>query len=189
MPYTMKDGGAEAEPNTDRGAEGDDARHLDDSTENAARDIMAVEHGEVGKAQRNVAPVGTTDDGKATTTDGKAATTDGKAATTDGKGTVHDGKSAPHDGKSAPHDGKAAPAKTKSNEPYNPGTHGKDDVIDVHFDGASWCIEDSSLDKPLQFTHLADAEARASDLSKETGRGVCVHGQDGELISSSDQAK
>ena len=175
MPYTMKDGGAEAEPNTDRGAEGDDARHLDDSTENAARDIMAVEHGEVGKAQRNVAPVGTTDDGKATTTDGKAATTDGK-------GTVHDGKSAPHDGK-------AAPAKTKSNEPYNPGTHGKDDVIDVHFDGASWCIEDSSLDKPLQFTHLADAEARASDLSKETGRGVCVHGQDGELISSSDQAK
>lgn len=57
-------------------------------------------------------------------------------------------------------------------------------IIDVRFDGSAWCIEDAALDKPLQFSRLADAEARASELSKETGRGVCVHSWDGGLIDT-----
>lgn len=32
--------------------------------------------------------------------------------------------------------------------------------------------------------HLADAEARASELAKDTGHSVCVRGQDGALIAA-----
>ncbi len=81
------------------------------------------------------------------------------------------------------------PHVTRSAEKFDRERHGNDGVIDVHFDGAAWCIEDESLDKALQFSHLADAEQRASELSKDTGRHVCVHGQDGELIDSFDTSE
>lgn len=77
--------------------------------------------------------------------------------------------------------------KTTSSSKATASDNNKDEggnVIDVHFDGDAWRIDDESLDDALVFNHLADAEARASELSKETGRGVCVHGQDGELIDT-----
>ena len=77
-----------------------------------------------------------------------------------------------------------APQVTRSPHPFDRERHGNDGVIDVHFDGSTWCIEDETLGKALQFSHLADAEQRASELSKDTGRHVCVHGQDGGLIDS-----
>ena len=86
---------------------------------------------------------------------------------------------------------RALPKITRSAQPFDREAHGKDGVIDVHFDGTTWCIDDESLDKPLQFSHLADAEQRASELSKDTGRHVCVRGQEGELVDSfdSDESK
>lgn len=56
--------------------------------------------------------------------------------------------------------------------------------VDVHFDGKQWCVEDDSLDHPLAFEHLADAEQRAAELGKDHGRGVCVRGQEGDVIAS-----
>lgn len=78
--------------------------------------------------------------------------------------------------KSEPADGKKAEPKS---EPA-----GKDGAIQVKFDGTGWCVEDPSLDKPLKFEHLADAERRASELGKDKGRAVCVLGQEGEVIAS-----
>jgi hypothetical protein len=63
-------------------------------------------------------------------------------------------------------------------------TAGKDGAIQVKFDGTGWCIDDPSLDKPVKFERLGDAEHRASELGKTHGRAVCVRGQDGEVIAA-----
>jgi hypothetical protein len=63
--------------------------------------------------------------------------------------------------------------------------HGiKGAIVNVHYNGKAWCVEDPSLAKALEFDRLDDAEARASELSKDTGHTVCVHGENGELVAA-----
>lgn len=55
--------------------------------------------------------------------------------------------------------------------------------IEVTFDGAGWRIHDpTSPDEPV-FLKLQDAEQRASVLARETGRGVCVRDQGGDVVA------
>lgn len=61
-------------------------------------------------------------------------------------------------------------------------------TVEVRFDGQHWCVSDESLDQPLAFEHLADAEQRASELGKDHGRTVCVRGQEGDLLASYEAA-
>jgi len=57
--------------------------------------------------------------------------------------------------------------------------------VQVVFAGQVWRVEDASLPKALEFTHLADAEQRANEIAKTRGVGVCVRGEDGDGVSTS----
>jgi hypothetical protein len=61
-----------------------------------------------------------------------------------------------------------------------------DGGIEVKFDGTTWCVCHASLDKPLTFSNLEDAERRAGQLGRESRLHVVVYAQDGAVLAAYD---